>query len=198
MLSTHAPFAQAARRGGGAGLHHAHAPSTLVSRPQLVRRPRVQPCVVVVDAALSNIRSAPWGAASRRPDCTTAAAAAASARRTAAAAASAAAPLRRRSSTRARAAPSLPPAAPGDGGSSTSSGGGLGGLLGSSAGAVPAVAPDALPEGLKIEPALDGSQSDVEYDEESKTVRVPLSAMDGGRRTKLVMFTCNKCGAPTF
>ena len=48
------------------------------------------------------------------------------------------------------------------------------------------------------EAALDGSQSDVEYDEESKTVRVPLSAMDGGRRTKLVMFTCNKCGAPTF
>jgi hypothetical protein len=48
--------------------------------------------------------------------------------------------------------------------------------------------------GLRLEPASDENQTDVEYDEASKTVRIPLSAMDGGRRTKLVMFTCNKCG----
>lgn len=50
---------------------------------------------------------------------------------------------------------------------------------------------------MKLEAVADGEEggpSDVEYDEESKTVRIPLSAMDGGRRTKLVMFTCNKCG----
>jgi len=49
--------------------------------------------------------------------------------------------------------------------------------------------------GLRIEPASDDSQSDVEYDAKDNVVRIPLSAMDGGRRTKLVMFTCNKCGA---
>ncbi|KIY98188.1 Hsp70 escorting protein 2 [Monoraphidium neglectum] len=51
--------------------------------------------------------------------------------------------------------------------------------------------------GLRLEPASDENQTDVEYDEASKTVRIPLSAMDGGRRTKLVMFTCNKCGGRT-
>jgi hypothetical protein len=39
------------------------------------------------------------------------------------------------------------------------------------------------------------STSDFQYDEESKTMRVQLSALDGGnRRTRLVTFTCNKCG----
>ena len=33
------------------------------------------------------------------------------------------------------------------------------------------------------------------YDEANKTVRIPLAALtDGQRRTKMVMFTCNKCG----
>ncbi len=40
----------------------------------------------------------------------------------------------------------------------------------------------------------DENQTDVEFDEKDKVVRIPLSATDGGRRTKLVMFTCNKCG----
>jgi hypothetical protein len=53
----------------------------------------------------------------------------------------------------------------------------------------------APPPGLRIEPVPDTAQSDVEYDAASNTVRIPLNATDGGRRTKLVMFTCNKCGA---
>jgi hypothetical protein len=49
--------------------------------------------------------------------------------------------------------------------------------------------------GLKIEPKPDTDGSnEVEYDEATKTVRIPLSAASGQRRTKLVMFTCNKCG----
>ncbi|KAG2438104.1 hypothetical protein HXX76_005713 [Chlamydomonas incerta] len=40
----------------------------------------------------------------------------------------------------------------------------------------------------------DGTK-EVEYDEEKKVVRIPLSALgDGTRRSKLVLFTCNKCG----
>ncbi|KAI8469533.1 MAG: hypothetical protein J3K34DRAFT_279120 [Monoraphidium minutum] len=66
-------------------------------------------------------------------------------------------------------------------------------LLPRPAGGAPLI-PDDLPEGLRIEAAPEGSQGDIEYDEESKVVRIPLSATDGGRRTKLVMFTCNKCG----
>lgn len=37
----------------------------------------------------------------------------------------------------------------------------------------------------------------MEYDEANKVVRIPLAALqgpEGSRRTKLVMFTCNKCG----
>lgn len=35
----------------------------------------------------------------------------------------------------------------------------------------------------------------ITYDEDSKTMRIPLSTSgQSGRRTKLVMFTCNKCG----
>ncbi|GBF93386.1 hypothetical protein Rsub_06424 [Raphidocelis subcapitata] len=66
-------------------------------------------------------------------------------------------------------------------------------LPGGSAGGGPIV-PDDLPEGLRIEPVTDGSQNDVEFDPSGNVVRIPLAAMDGGRRTKLVMFTCNKCG----
>lgn len=50
-----------------------------------------------------------------------------------------------------------------------------------------------LPD-IKLEVASDEQQQEVTYDEASKTVRIPLKATDGGRRTKLVMFTCNQCG----
>lgn len=43
----------------------------------------------------------------------------------------------------------------------------------------------------------DESQPEMQYDEETKTLKVPLSALEGEgalRRTKLVVFTCNKCG----
>jgi hypothetical protein len=41
----------------------------------------------------------------------------------------------------------------------------------------------------------DTSLSSIQYDEEAKTVRIPLKELGvGARRTKLVMFTCNKCG----
>jgi hypothetical protein len=37
----------------------------------------------------------------------------------------------------------------------------------------------------------------IEYDEETKTVRFPPSVLQSemsSRRTKMVLFTCNKCG----
>jgi hypothetical protein len=53
---------------------------------------------------------------------------------------------------------------------------------------------------LELDP--DAAASEVTYDEATKTVRIPLSALsdDGSsgagkqRRTKMVMFSCNKCG----
>jgi len=47
--------------------------------------------------------------------------------------------------------------------------------------------------GLKLEPAAEGEQ--MTYDEGTQTVRIPLKELTEQRRTKLVMFTCNKCGA---
>lgn len=48
---------------------------------------------------------------------------------------------------------------------------------------------------LELNPAPDAKE--VLYDEATKTVRIPLAAVnDGQRRTKMVMFTCNKCGEP--
>lgn len=47
--------------------------------------------------------------------------------------------------------------------------------------------------GLRIEAkSPDSTDSEVEYDEVNKVVRVPL--VKAGGRTKLVLFTCNKCG----
>jgi hypothetical protein len=48
--------------------------------------------------------------------------------------------------------------------------------------------------GLRLEVEPNEGVKEVTYDEQEKVVRIPLSAMEGGRRTKLVMFTCNKCG----
>jgi hypothetical protein len=46
---------------------------------------------------------------------------------------------------------------------------------------------------LEINP--DAGARDVLYDEGSKTVRIPLAALaDTARRSKMVMFRCNKCG----
>ena len=43
--------------------------------------------------------------------------------------------------------------------------------------------------------------TEFQYDEETKTMKIPLSALqaDGAaaRRTRLVTFTCNKCGGRT-
>lgn len=55
--------------------------------------------------------------------------------------------------------------------------------------------PEPIPDDVNLElnPAPDASE--VLYDEAAKTVRIPLAAVaDGQRRTKMVMFTCNKCG----
>lgn len=52
-----------------------------------------------------------------------------------------------------------------------------------------------LPAGLRIEAKPEGegaTDSEVEYDEANKVVRIPLSALGPeGRRTKLVLFTCS-------
>ncbi|GIL76394.1 hypothetical protein Vretimale_5944 [Volvox reticuliferus] len=52
---------------------------------------------------------------------------------------------------------------------------------------------------LRIEAKEEDGTSDIEYDEQNKVVRIPLSALgpEGQRRTKLVLFTCNKCGGRT-
>lgn len=48
---------------------------------------------------------------------------------------------------------------------------------------------------VQLELNPDQAAKDVLYDETNKTVRIPLAALtDGQRRTKMVMFTCNKCG----
>ncbi|GIL64172.1 hypothetical protein Vafri_18130 [Volvox africanus] len=53
-----------------------------------------------------------------------------------------------------------------------------------------------VPADLRIEAKEEDGTSDIEYDEQNKVVRIPLSALgpEGQRRTKLVLFTCNKCG----
>jgi hypothetical protein len=51
------------------------------------------------------------------------------------------------------------------------------------------------PADVQLELNPDSAAKEVLYDEETKTVRIPLAAVtDGQRRTKMVMFTCNKCG----
>ncbi|KXZ44572.1 hypothetical protein GPECTOR_65g190 [Gonium pectorale] len=52
---------------------------------------------------------------------------------------------------------------------------------------------------LRIEVKPEDGSTDVEYDDAGKVVRIPLSALsgEGARRTKLVLFTCNKCGGRT-
>ncbi|EFJ47616.1 hypothetical protein VOLCADRAFT_91932 [Volvox carteri f. nagariensis] len=52
---------------------------------------------------------------------------------------------------------------------------------------------------LRIEAKEEDGTSNIDYDEENKVVRIPLSALgpEGQRRTKLVLFTCNKCGGRT-
>ncbi|GAX74878.1 hypothetical protein CEUSTIGMA_g2324.t1 [Chlamydomonas eustigma] len=56
-----------------------------------------------------------------------------------------------------------------------------------------------LPEDVHFEVSnQETSTSEFQYDEETKTMRVQLSALDGdNRRTRLVTFTCNKCGGRT-
>lgn len=50
---------------------------------------------------------------------------------------------------------------------------------------------------VKLEVAKDTAAKEVTYDEATKTIKIPLAAVsDGQRRTKMVMFTCNKCGEP--
>ncbi|GLC33062.1 hypothetical protein PLESTB_000374600 [Pleodorina starrii] len=58
---------------------------------------------------------------------------------------------------------------------------------------------DPVPNGLRIEAKVEDGTTEVEYDEENKVVRIPLSALgpEGQRRSKLVLFTCNKCGGRT-
>eukprot|EP00882_Tetradesmus_deserticola_P004050 GHRQ01004279.1.p1 GENE.GHRQ01004279.1~~GHRQ01004279.1.p1 ORF type:complete len:238 (+),score=51.04 GHRQ01004279.1:115-828(+) len=54
---------------------------------------------------------------------------------------------------------------------------------------------DPLPDDLQLELNPDTAAKEVTYDEDTKTVKIPLAAVnDGQRRTKMVMFTCNKCG----
>eukprot|EP00877_Chromochloris_zofingiensis_P001439 jgi/Chrzof1/11296/Cz05g31140.t1 len=51
------------------------------------------------------------------------------------------------------------------------------------------------PADLRLEVETDEEQTGITYDDETKTVHIPLSIYnDGARRTKLVMFTCNRCG----
>ncbi|PNH04566.1 hypothetical protein TSOC_009264 [Tetrabaena socialis] len=56
-----------------------------------------------------------------------------------------------------------------------------------------------MPAHLRLEVKPENGSTAVEYDEENKVVRIPLSAMgpEGQRRSKLVLFTCNKCGGRT-
>ncbi|KAG2450720.1 hypothetical protein HYH02_004558 [Chlamydomonas schloesseri] len=52
-----------------------------------------------------------------------------------------------------------------------------------------------IPPELQIEVKEEDGTKNVDYDDEKKVVRIPLSALgDGSRRSKLVLFTCNKCG----
>eukprot|EP00878_Enallax_costatus_P001727 GHUV01001883.1.p1 GENE.GHUV01001883.1~~GHUV01001883.1.p1 ORF type:complete len:378 (+),score=71.33 GHUV01001883.1:84-1136(+) len=54
---------------------------------------------------------------------------------------------------------------------------------------------EAIPSDVKLEVDKGSTAKEVTYDEASKTIKIPLAAMnDGQRRTKMVMFTCNKCG----
>eukprot|EP00798_Chlamydomonas_sp_ICE-L_P015504 gene15504-21591_t len=60
----------------------------------------------------------------------------------------------------------------------------------------------ALPEGVSVLIKGPDSGDEIEYDQETKTLRLPLSAAGGGetraeRRSRLVIFTCNKCGGRT-
>lgn len=52
-------------------------------------------------------------------------------------------------------------------------------------------------EGVKIEVAVEDDIKQITYDDASKTVRIPLATLQSDvaqRRTKMVLFTCNKCG----
>ena len=49
-------------------------------------------------------------------------------------------------------------------------------------------------KGVRLEPAAEG-ETRVTYDAGANVVRIPLRDVEGAsKRTKLVMFTCNKCG----
>lgn len=50
---------------------------------------------------------------------------------------------------------------------------------------------------FEVKPESEGSE--IEWNPDTKTLRIPLSAVEGEslRRTKLVIFTCNKCGECT-
>lgn len=55
------------------------------------------------------------------------------------------------------------------------------------------VSPNRDEDGSRTTP----SNAEFEYDEETKTMKVPLSALQetrNERRTRLVTFSCNKCG----
>uniref|UniRef100_A0A7S0WSK4 DNL-type domain-containing protein n=1 Tax=Chlamydomonas leiostraca TaxID=1034604 RepID=A0A7S0WSK4_9CHLO len=55
-----------------------------------------------------------------------------------------------------------------------------------------------IPEGVNFEVKAEAEGSEIEWNPETKTLRIPLSAVEGSaRRTKLVIFTCNKCGGRT-
>lgn len=52
-------------------------------------------------------------------------------------------------------------------------------------------------EDVKIEVAVENDIKQIMYDDATKTVRIPLATLQSDvaqRRTKMVLFTCNKCG----
>mmetsp|Transcript_2387 Transcript_2387/g.3999 ORF Transcript_2387/g.3999 Transcript_2387/m.3999 type:complete len:198 (-) Transcript_2387:311-904(-) len=57
----------------------------------------------------------------------------------------------------------------------------------------------AIPAGVKLEIKELQDGEEVEWDPDTKTMRLPISVVKGSgvRRTKLVVFTCNKCGGRT-
>lgn len=50
--------------------------------------------------------------------------------------------------------------------------------------------------GVSLELKTENEGSEVEWDPDTKTLRLPLSVVGGTseRRSKLVLFTCDKCG----
>ncbi|GFH06257.1 hsp70 escorting protein 2 [Haematococcus lacustris] len=59
-----------------------------------------------------------------------------------------------------------------------------------------------VPEGVQLELKAAEEGEGLEWDPSSKTLRLPVSVLEGeggqgGRRSRLVVFTCNKCGGRT-